>query len=120
MHEARVVTLFPGSSMVLSARRSSSEQCRPVILQVELVDLRAFGKGVHRRSTISFRRRGRHGPDGGAFYLRLSPQSRIHNRVLLTPAGARLTQTTLDSMATYATSPWFGRYEGVDERWQTT
>ena len=113
----RVVTLFPGffdgplrTSIVERAMRAG-------VLEVELVDLRAFGKGVHRQVDDA--------PFGGGagmvlmvepLFAALSSIADSH-RILLSPAGARLAQTTLDRLATYDNITLVcGRYEGVDER----
>ena len=86
-------------------------------LEVELVDLRSFGKGVHRQVDDS--------PFGGGagmvlmvepLFSALSTVTGSH-RVLLTPAGAKLVQATLDRLAGLDDITLVcGRYEGVDER----
>ena len=113
----RVVTLFPGffdgplrTSIVERAMAAGD-------LEVELVDLRAFGKGVHRQVDDA--------PFGGGagMVLMVEPLFKAlssipdSHRVLLSPAGARLEQATLDRLATYDNITLVcGRYEGVDER----
>jgi len=113
----RVVTLFPGffdgplrTSIVERAMAAGD-------LEVELVDLRAFAKGVHRQVDDA--------PFGGGagMVLMVEPLFKAlssipaSHRVLLTPAGARLEQATLDRLATYDNITLVcGRYEGVDER----
>jgi tRNA (guanine37-N1)-methyltransferase len=86
-------------------------------LEVELVDLRSYGKGVHRQVDDA--------PFGGGagmvlmvgpLFTALSTISSSH-RILLTPAGGKLEQATLDRLATYDDITLVcGRYEGVDER----
>jgi tRNA (guanine37-N1)-methyltransferase len=113
----RVVTLFPGffegplRTSIVERAISAGD------LEVELVDLRAFGKGVHRQVDDA--------PFGGGagmvlmvepLFTALAPISGSH-RVLLTPVGAKLEQSTLDRLATYDDLTLVcGRYEGVDER----
>ena len=113
----RVVTLFPNffdgplRTSIVERAMSAGD------LEVELIDLRAFGKGVHRQVDDA--------PFGGGagmvlmvepLFSALSPISDSH-RVLLTPAGTRLEQATLDRLATYLDVTLVcGRYEGVDER----
>jgi tRNA (guanine37-N1)-methyltransferase len=113
----RVVTLFPNffdgplRTSIVERAISAGD------LEVELIDLRAFGKGVHRQVDDA--------PFGGGagmvmmvepLFSALSPIADSH-RVLLTPAGNRLEQATLDRLATYHDITLVcGRYEGVDER----
>jgi tRNA (guanine37-N1)-methyltransferase len=113
----RVVTLFPNffdgplRTSIVERAMSAGD------LEVELIDLRAFGKGVHRQVDDA--------PFGGGagmvmmvepLFSALSPIADSH-RVLLTPAGNRLEQATLDRLATYHDITLVcGRYEGVDER----
>lgn len=113
----RVVTLFPGffegplRTSIVERAMSAGD------LQVELVDLRAHGKGVHRQVDDA--------PFGGGagmvlmvepLFAALTSITDSH-RVLLTPAGARLEQATLDRLARYDDITLVcGRYEGVDER----
>jgi tRNA (guanine37-N1)-methyltransferase len=113
----RVVTLFPNffdgplRTSIVERAMSAGD------LEVELIDLRAFGKGVHRQVDDA--------PFGGGagmvlmvepLFSALSPIAESH-RVLLTPAGTRLEQATLDRLATYHDVTLVcGRYEGVDER----
>ena len=113
----RVVTLFPGffdgplrTSIVERAMAAGD-------LEVEMVDLRVFGKGVHRQVDDA--------PFGGGagMVLMVEPLFKAlssipaSHRVLLSPAGARLEQATLDRLATYDDIILVcGRYEGVDER----
>ena len=87
------------------------------LMTVDLVDLRAHGVGRHRQVDDS--------PFGGGpgmvmmvepLAAALEPLSGTH-RVLLTPAGARLNQQTLDRWSRLeALTLVCGRFEGVDER----
>ena len=87
------------------------------LLEVELIDLRSFGKGVHRQVDDA--------PFGGGAGMvmmiepiaeALEPLEASH-RVLLTPAGRPLDQTTLDRWATLDDITLVcGRYEGIDQR----
>jgi tRNA (guanine37-N1)-methyltransferase len=113
----RVVTLFPNffdgplRTSIVERAISAGD------LEVELIDLRTFGKGVHRQVDDA--------PFGGGagmvlmvepLFSALSPITDSH-RVLLTPAGTRLEQSALDRLATYDDITLVcGRYEGVDER----
>ena len=115
--KVRIVTLFPGffqgplSTSIVERAISSG------VLEIELIDLRTFGKGVHRQVDDA--------PFGGGagmvlmvgpLYAALSPVSSSH-RILLTPGGDQLTQTTLDRLSNYDDITLVcGRYEGVDER----
>ncbi|MDQ3782584.1 MAG: tRNA (guanosine(37)-N1)-methyltransferase TrmD [Actinomycetota bacterium] len=112
-----VVTLFPeffdsplAGSLVGKARDGGH-------LTVDLVDLRRFGKGVHRHVDDA--------PFGGGpgMVLMVEPLAAALDplagtrRVLLSAAGDRLTQATLDRWsALEALTLVCGRYEGVDER----
>ena len=112
-----VVTLFPEFfasplevSLVGKARRDD-------LVHVDLVDLRGYGIGPHRRVDDA--------PFGGGAGMvmmveplaaALEPLEGTH-RVLLTPAGRSLTQSTLDAWAALpALTLICGRYEGIDER----
>lgn len=112
-----VITLFPE---FFSGPLQTSIVARAIDmgeLSVELVDLRDFGKGPHRQVDDA--------PFGGGpgMVLMVEPlaaaletRSESH-RVLLSPAGARLTQTTLDRLAVLdSLTIVSGRYEGVDQR----
>ena len=87
------------------------------LMTVDLVDLRGHGVGRHRQVDDS--------PFGGGpgmvmmvepLAAALEPLSGTH-RVLLTPAGARLNQQTLDRWSRLeALTLVCGRFEGVDER----
>ena len=112
-----VVTIFPefftgplGVSLVGKA-------CSDGVIDVRIVDLRRWGRGVHRQVDDA--------PFGGGAGMvmmveplaeALEPLASTH-RVLLTPVGAPLTQATLDRWAGLAALTLVcGRYEGVDER----
>jgi len=87
------------------------------LLTIDLVDLREHGLGRHRQLDDS--------PFGGGpgmvmmvepLAAALEPLAGTH-RVLLTPAGAPITQATMDRWARLdALALVCGRYEGVDER----
>jgi tRNA (guanine37-N1)-methyltransferase len=87
------------------------------LVRIDPVDLRVYGKGVHRQVDDA--------PFGGGpgmvmmvepLVAALEPLSAGH-RVLLTPAGALLTQAHLDRWARLEHLTLVcGRYEGVDER----
>ena len=112
-----VITLFPeyftsplGIGTVAKAVESGA-------LSVELVSLRAFGVGNYRQVDDA--------PFGGGagMVLRPGPLTRSiegresSHRVLFTPAGRRLDQSTLDGWAMRDSLTLVcGRYEGVDER----
>lgn len=112
-----VITMFPGFfdgplgvSIVARAIESGA-------VSVDVVDLRAHGIGRHRQLDDA--------PFGGGpgmvmmvepLAAALDPLADTH-RVLLTPAGARLTQGTFDRWAGLeALTLVCGRFEGVDER----
>jgi tRNA (guanine37-N1)-methyltransferase len=115
--EIRVVTIFPeffaGSLDVSLVGRARNDG----LLDVRLIDLRRWGRGVHRQVDDA--------PFGGGAGMvmmveplaeALEPLAATH-RVLLTPAGAPLTQATLDRWAGLTVLTLVcGRYEGVDER----
>ncbi len=112
-----VVTIFPEMfasplevSLVGKARATG-------LLEVDLVDLRTWGKGVHRAVDDA--------PFGGGAGMvmavepldqALAPLADTH-RILLTPAGIPLTQAHLDRWAALDDVTLVcGRYEGIDER----
>ncbi len=86
-------------------------------IEVTLHDLRDYGKGVHRQVDDA--------PFGGGAGMvmmveplasALEPLADTH-KVFFTPAGAPLTQATLDRLATMENLTFVcGRYEGIDER----
>jgi tRNA (guanine37-N1)-methyltransferase len=112
-----VITIFPEFfasplevSLVGKARRDG-------LLEIDLVDLRAFGKGAHRQVDDA--------PFGGGAGMvmmieplqqALAPLAGSH-RVLLSAAGLPLRQAALDRWAELDHLTLVcGRYEGVDER----
>jgi len=113
----RVVTLFPNffdgplRTSIVERAMSAGD------LEIELIDLRTFGKGVHRQVDDA--------PFGGGagmvlmvepLFSALMPIANSY-RVLLTPTGTRLQQAVLDRLATYDDITLVcGRYEGVDQR----
>lgn len=112
-----VITIFPELfvsplevSLVGKAREDG-------LLEVSLIDLRRWGKGVHRQVDDA--------PFGGGagMVMMVEPLAEAleplaaTQRVLLTPAGAPLNQAMLDRWAELpALTLVCGRYEGVDER----
>jgi tRNA (guanine37-N1)-methyltransferase len=112
-----VVTIFPeffASPLAVSlVGRAIAEGT----VEIDLVDLRTWGKGAHRAVDDA--------PFGGGagmvmavepMYEALTPLAGSH-RVLLSAAGHRLTQDHLDRWsATAHLTLVCGRYEGVDER----
>jgi tRNA (guanine37-N1)-methyltransferase len=112
-----VVTMFPeyfdGPLSVSIVRRAIEDG----LLEVDLVDLRDHGLGKHRQLDDT--------PFGGGpgMVMMIEPLASAMetfestNRVLFTPAGAPMTQTTLDRWATLEEVTYVcGRYEGVDQR----
>lgn len=87
------------------------------LIDVVLHDLREYGKGVHRQVDDA--------PYGGGAGMvmmveplarALEPLANTHI-IFFTPAGAPLTQSTLDRLATMDDVTFVcGRYEGIDER----
>lgn len=115
--QINIVTVFPeyfesplATSLVGKARASGR-------LEVALIDLRDYGKGVHRQVDDA--------PFGGGAGMvmmieplaaALEPLADSH-RVLLTPAGTPLCQPTFDRWAGMDEITLVcGRYEGIDER----
>jgi tRNA (guanine37-N1)-methyltransferase len=87
------------------------------LTEVDLVDLRLFGHGVHRQLDDS--------PFGGGAGMVMSAEPLAKalaslegsQRVLLSPSGVPLTQATLDRWASGGPLTLVcGRYEGVDQR----
>jgi tRNA (guanine37-N1)-methyltransferase len=112
-----VITMFPeyfDSPLEISLVGKAIERG---LLEVTLIDLRLLGRGIHRQLDDA--------PFGGgagmvmmAEPLResLAPLAESH-RVLLSPSGAPLTQSTLDRWASGGPLTLVcGRYEGVDQR----
>jgi tRNA (guanine37-N1)-methyltransferase len=113
----RVVTLFPGFFVGPLATSIVERAIGVGALEVELIDLRTYGKGPHRQVDDA--------PFGGGagMVLMIEPlYDALHalastHRVLFSPAGRTLNQRVLDRFATYADLTLVcGRYEGVDER----
>lgn len=110
-----VVTIFPEffeTSLGIVARAIEAG-----LIEVDAVDLRRWGKGVHRQVDDA--------PFGGGpgMVMMIEPLASAletledSHRVLLTPVGARLSQSHLDRWAGIPhLSLVCGRYEGVDER----
>jgi tRNA (guanine37-N1)-methyltransferase len=112
-----VVTLFPEFfssplevSLVGKARRER-------LVEIDVIDLRQYGTGPHRQVDDA--------PFGGGpgMVMRVEPLAAAlepfvdTRRVLLTPAGAPLTQHTLERWSEAGSLTLVcGRYEGVDER----
>lgn len=112
-----VITIFPeffDSPLQVSLVARAS---REGLLQLDIIDLRQFGKGPHRQLDDA--------PFGGGpgmvmmaepLDAALAPLAETH-RVLLAAAGAPLTQSRLDEWATIDDLTLVcGRYEGVDQR----
>ena len=87
------------------------------LVEVELIDLRDYAEGVHRAVDDA--------PFGGGAGMVMTPEPLARaldsledsHRVLFTPAGRRLDQTTLDRWSELVHLTLVcGRYEGVDER----
>lgn len=112
-----VITIFPeffASPLKISIVNRAIEAG---LMEVEVLDLRAHGHGIHRQVDDA--------PFGGgpgmvmmvepiANALRDRPDS---HQVLLTPSGARLDQATLDRwVGLERLTLVCGRYEGVDDR----
>ena len=112
-----IVSLFPEyfeTPLTLSVVGRATESG---LLEVSLVDLRAFGRGPHRQVDDA--------PFGGGpgMVLMVEPLAAAlatvsrSRTVLLTPGGVPLTQRTLDRWADEDHLTLVcGRYEGVDER----
>ena len=110
-----VVTIFPEffeTSLGIVGRAIEAG-----LIEVDAVDLRRWGKGVHRQVDDA--------PFGGGpgMVMMIEPLASAletledSHRVLLTPVGARLSQSHLDRWAGIPhLSLVCGRYEGVDER----
>ena len=112
-----IITLFPEFftspltvSVVGRARESG-------LLEVSLIDLRSFGQGAYRQVDDA--------PFGGGpgMVLMIEPLAAAletagdSHKVLFTPGGTRLDQSTLDRWAAEPHVTFVcGRYEGVDER----
>jgi tRNA (guanine37-N1)-methyltransferase len=112
-----VVTMFPGFFDGPLGVSIVARGIEAGLLEVELLDLRDHGLGRHRQLDDS--------PFGGGpgmvmmvepLAAALEPLADTH-RVLFTPAGAALTQATLDRWAGMPVITFVcGRFEGVDQR----
>lgn len=112
-----LVTMFPGYFSSPLTVGVIGRAVAAGLLDINLVDLREFGLGRHRQLDDA--------PFGGGpgmvmmvepLAAALDPLAGTH-RVLLTPAGAPITQATLDRWAGLESLTLVcGRYEGVDER----
>lgn len=112
-----IITIFPeyfDSPLALGITGRAIERG---LVEVRPIDLRTWGKGVHRQVDDS--------PFGGGPGMVLMPEPLAEaldtvegaHRVLLTPGGAPLAQDHLDRWATMDhVALVCGRYEGVDER----
>jgi len=112
-----IVTIFPEYFTSALTTSLIGKAGGAGLLEVELVDLRAFGKGVHRQVDDA--------PFGGGagMVMMVEPLAAAleplegSQRVLLTPAGRPLDQATLDRFAALdEVTLVCGRYEGIDER----
>lgn len=112
-----VVTMFPGYFEGPLQTSIVGRAIQDGLITVDLIDLREHGIGRHRQLDDS--------PFGGGpgmvmmvepLAAALTPLDDTH-RVLFTPAGAPLTQPTLDRWAGMETLTLVcGRFEGVDQR----
>ncbi len=112
-----IITIFPeyfDSPLRLGITGRAIERG---LVDVDAIDLRTWGKGVHRQVDDS--------PFGGGPGMVLMPEPLAEaldtvegsHRVLLTPGGAPLTQGHLDRWARLDHIALVcGRYEGIDER----
>lgn len=112
-----IVTIFPA---YFSSALSVGVVGRAIdtgLLSVEAVDLRRWGRGIHRQVDDA--------PFGGGAGMVMMVEPVFHalesvspsHRVLLSPAGDRLDQDRLDHWSTLDRLTLVcGRYEGVDER----
>jgi tRNA (guanine37-N1)-methyltransferase len=112
-----IISLFPGYFEVPLSLSVIGKAIEAGILEVVLIDLRAFGRGPHRQVDDA--------PFGGGpgMVLMAEPLAEAlesvatSHKVLLTPSGAPLDQETLDRWAERQDLTLVcGRYEGVDER----
>ncbi len=112
-----VVTIFPEFFGEPTSLGIVGRAITAGLVEVDPVDLRAWGKGVHRQVDDA--------PFGGGpgMVMMVEPLAGAigslqgSHRVLLTPSGARLTQSHLDRWAEMDHLTLVcGRYEGVDER----
>jgi tRNA (guanine37-N1)-methyltransferase len=112
-----IVTLFPGFFAGPLATSMVERAIAKGFLEVELVDLRMYGKGPHRQVDDA--------PFGGGpgmvlmiepVAAALEPLAQSH-RVYLSPAGTPIDQELIDRFARLPHLTLLcGRYEGVDQR----
>ncbi len=112
-----VITMFPGFFDGLLGVSIVSRAIHEGALEVELIDLREYGLGRHRKLDDA--------PFGGGPGMvmmieplaeALEPFAGTH-RVVFTPAGAPMTQNTLDGWSQMdGITLICGRYEGIDQR----
>ena len=112
-----IITIFPDyfdSALRVGVTGRAIERR---LIEVDTIDLRRWGKGVHRQVDDS--------PFGGGPGMVLMPEPLASaldevagaHRILLTPGGAPLSQQHLDRWAHFDhVAVVCGRYEGVDER----
>ena len=112
-----IITIFPDyfdSALSVGVTGRAIERR---LIEVDTIDLRRWGKGVHRQVDDS--------PFGGGPGMVLMPEPLASaldevagaHRILLTPGGAPLSQQHLDRWAHFDhVAVVCGRYEGVDER----
>ncbi len=115
--QINVITIFPeffDSPLQVSLVARASEEG---LLQIDIVDLRPFGKGFHKQIDDA--------PFGGGPGMVMMPEPldaalapfADSHRVLLAAAGSPLTQNRLDEWALLDEITLVcGRYEGVDQR----
>lgn len=112
-----VITMFPGYFEGPLQTSIVGRAIEDAALAVEVLDLREHGIGKHRQLDDA--------PFGGGpgmvmmiepLAAALAPLARSH-RVLFTPSGSPMTQTTLDEWAELDDVTFVcGRFEGVDQR----
>ena len=117
MIDVAVITMFPGFFTGPTGVGVVAKAVQTGAMKLNLINLREYGVGVHRQVDDA--------PFGGGAGMVLMPgpladaiESRLQtHKVLLTPAGQPLRQSTLERLAGYeALTLVCGRYEGVDER----
>ncbi|MGH8924836.1 MAG: tRNA (guanosine(37)-N1)-methyltransferase TrmD [bacterium] len=112
-----VITLFPGFFSGILQTSIVARALEAGVVSVDLIDLRPYGKGIHRQVDDA--------PFGGGpgmvmmvepIAQALAPLASGH-KVLLGPAGVPLDQSHLDRLAGLSDLALVcGRYEGIDER----
>lgn len=115
--QIHIITMFPEFFAAPLDTSLVAKAIERGLLEVELVDLREFGRGVHRQlDDAPF--------GGGAGMVMMAAPLRdalqplaATRRVLLSPSGFPLDQASLDRWAELeALTLVCGRYEGVDQR----